>query len=546
MAYREPLIAFQKTKVAIIEEEIDEETDENVLTDIEVDLFQDEQIGWQSNLTREAIEDGTAIHDHVAVDPAAMQMTGMINPLTSSPSTGRQKLEEIRKLLEEEKLLRITTHLGTFENMVMTSLRTQVEPRGLRFQAGFEQVKIVGALKTKEYTGGSSGGTQQSSTGPDKDILVRGKDWLERVNKNTGGTDEEQNADIYDNLLREVTQYESDKDIDRLIELRDEALSEDTIPGVGWKNVDNNQVEKYEKAIADKADEAIKRLKQEGEKESPVPIPGATDGLEGVSFDYVPVTDEDLRKRKADEAARTLIERRYEKDGPALGLKMVRPDTTEGLEKIIVLDRIEAGDDGFMDSVTSDNGYPDAIVSKAADGKKAKEDQRILQLRPYGIDENDEVESLHRFAEGGEAPFDIGETGTFTSKDYECRGTVGNGNIGCLCDGKAPPPDQGLRVPQKNTWAIALKVEEIERKIREDHPGFKLRVTSGYRCRVHNQREEGARFSKHLDGTAADLIGPNGTIEERNIIKKAAEDLGVFTYVESTYRHVHVDLRYQR
>ena len=404
MAYREPLIAFQKTKVAIIEEEIDEETDENVLTDIEVDLFQDEQIGWQSNLTREAIEDGTAIHDHVAVDPAAMQMTGMINPLTSSPSTGRQKLEEIRKLLEEEKLLRITTHLGTFENMVMTSLRTQVEPRGLRFQAGFEQVKIVGALKTKEYTGGSSGGTQQSSTGPDKDILVRGKDWLERVNKNTGGTDEEQNADIYDNLLGEITRYESDKDIDRLIELRDEALSEDTIPGVGWKNVDTNQVEKYEKAIADKADEAIKRLEQEGVKESPVPIPGATDGLEGVSFDYKPDPDERKRIREADEAARTLIERRYEKDGPALGLKMVRPDTTEGLEKVIVLDRVEAGDEEFLGTITRDNGYRDELIGNASDGIKAKEDQRVLQFRPYGIDENDEVESLHRFAEGGEAP----------------------------------------------------------------------------------------------------------------------------------------------
>ena len=43
--------------------------------------------------------------------------------------------------------------------------------------------------------------------------------------------------------------------------------------------------------------------------------------------------------------------------------------------------------------------------------------------------------------------------------------------------------------------------------------GFPMRVSSGFRCRRHNQKVKGKPRSSHLDGSACDIICPSGSIK---------------------------------
>ena len=69
--------------------------------------------------------------------------------------------------------------------------------------------------------------------------------------------------------------------------------------------------------------------------------------------------------------------------------------------------------------------------------------------------------------------------------------------------------------------------------------GKKIRISSGYRCKIHNSKIHGAKRSQHLSGTAADIQVEEFTPAQ---VAKAAERAG-FSFIKIYPRHTHVDVR---
>ncbi len=71
-----------------------------------------------------------------------------------------------------------------------------------------------------------------------------------------------------------------------------------------------------------------------------------------------------------------------------------------------------------------------------------------------------------------------------------------------------------------------------------------IRVTSAYRCPIHNRRIGGSKNSQHLKGRAADIHARNMTV---NALWAAAEQVGALSRggigVYPRKRFVHVDVR---
>jgi len=57
--------------------------------------------------------------------------------------------------------------------------------------------------------------------------------------------------------------------------------------------------------------------------------------------------------------------------------------------------------------------------------------------------------------------------------------------------------------------------------------GFPLRVSSGYRTPEHNRRIGGAENSAHVQGVAADLVIPEPSNRNRDILVDAAKAEGI-------------------
>ena len=86
--------------------------------------------------------------------------------------------------------------------------------------------------------------------------------------------------------------------------------------------------------------------------------------------------------------------------------------------------------------------------------------------------------------------------------------------------------------------AELLTICEIVREIE----GGPVRVASGHRCRVHNQRAGGASKSQHLYGRAADLIVRDPEHTALILDQKFPDKYGI-----GVYDHwIHVDSRADR
>lgn len=69
--------------------------------------------------------------------------------------------------------------------------------------------------------------------------------------------------------------------------------------------------------------------------------------------------------------------------------------------------------------------------------------------------------------------------------------------------------------------------------------GVPFRVSSGFRCKTQNRRVSGKRRSSHLDGFAADLICPSGSIKATivaSLFSVGAKRVGIYP------TFVHVDI----
>lgn len=79
---------------------------------------------------------------------------------------------------------------------------------------------------------------------------------------------------------------------------------------------------------------------------------------------------------------------------------------------------------------------------------------------------------------------------------------------------------------------------EALQKLREEY-GRPMIVTSGYRCKKHNEKVGGAKTSQHLRGNAVDIKCAR---HERYRLIQLALRHG-FTGIEFSSKHVHLDRR---
>lgn len=100
------------------------------LSPIEFDVVTSESHKAQSSATNHPIEDGSAISDHVMLDPATLDVTGIISrhpvmygaSMSQSPTRDADAYEALQTMHASRTPMTVTTSLGVYENMVMTSL----------------------------------------------------------------------------------------------------------------------------------------------------------------------------------------------------------------------------------------------------------------------------------------------------------------------------------------------------------------------------------------------------------------------------------------
>lgn len=104
----------------------------------------------------------------------------------------------------------------------------------------------------------------------------------------------------------------------------------------------------------------------------------------------------------------------------------------------------------------------------------------------------------------------------FTYEEMKCKCSNGCGNV----------------APMSKDFLQFLDM------VREESGG-PLYVTSGFRCRTHNTAIQGAEFSKHMEGIAADVYSELKSPKE---IANIAMRLGLYCIIYDNF--VHIDGRY--
>ena len=150
------------------------------------------------------------------------------------------------------------------------------------------------------------------------------------------------------------------------------------------------------------------------------------------------------------------------------------------------------------------------------DGPKTKEGSRRF-LEDYGLAEKAVSESDTEETDGdfwGSIEF-------FDREEFRCK--CG----GLYCYGFPAEPDEQM----------VRYADEIRRRL-----GVPLHVNSGLRCKVWNQRNQGASQSRHLTGEACDLGAPEGITPER-MAQVAEEVMGDTGGIGVYPWGIHIDSR---
>jgi len=91
--------------------------------------------------------------------------------------------------------------------------------------------------------------------------------------------------------------------------------------------------------------------------------------------------------------------------------------------------------------------------------------------------------------------------------------------------------------------AVALDTELLAKlELLRTRYGRPIKVTSGYRCWLHNREVGGITRSKHLTGEAADITPVKGPLNELVALATAIlEDVDIVPYWDRNF--VHIELR---
>ncbi len=77
-----------------------------------------------------------------------------------------------------------------------------------------------------------------------------------------------------------------------------------------------------------------------------------------------------------------------------------------------------------------------------------------------------------------------------------------------------PEIAKAMVIPKATVVNIGHGVNQVLQPWRDAHPGVRLRITSGYRSVILNDRVDGAPGSNHMIGAAADVVSPDMRSED--------------------------------
>lgn len=95
---------------------------------------------------------------------------------------------------------------------------------------------------------------------------------------------------------------------------------------------------------------------------------------------------------------------------------------------------------------------------------------------------------------------------------------------------------------------ISKELLEVLEDVRANYGG-KVIITSGYRCKAHNEKVGGAPKSKHCEGIAADIsvTDEHGVIVAPRSVASYLDDIYPEKYGIGKYKNwVHIDVRKER
>lgn len=146
------------------------------LSPIEFDVIVSESHKAAASTTSHPVEDGSTISDHVSLEPATLDLTGIISrhpvmyaaSLSQSPTRDADAYEALQTLHTSRTPMTVTTSIGVHQNMIMTSLEVSRDlstATAIVARMSFVRIAIVTAetqelAAAPEHRKTTDGGTQ--------------------------------------------------------------------------------------------------------------------------------------------------------------------------------------------------------------------------------------------------------------------------------------------------------------------------------------------------------------------------------------------------
>jgi len=152
---------------------------------VEVSVMLSESHTLNANATRNALESGTQVSDHVIIDPYNLAIVFEVSNAGDGPMVARDVFDTFREMLEKRELMEVLTEHTIYDNMVLVGLtplhaapfkgRLQCTATLQRInQVKFQMVgRAANKVKNKSASGQVQAGTQNTIPVEDNGSLMQ-------------------------------------------------------------------------------------------------------------------------------------------------------------------------------------------------------------------------------------------------------------------------------------------------------------------------------------------------------------------------------------
>lgn len=156
---------------------------------VEVSVVTSESHTLAATATKQSIESGAVVTDHVIITPASVSVVYEVSNTGDGPAVAKDVFETFKNMLEKRELIEVITEHYAYDNMVLVSLTPlHSAPYRGRLQCTatlqrVNQVKIQVVGRTPKQLGKgavSKTGEAQTNAGPQNAPPVD-KSWLEKL-----------------------------------------------------------------------------------------------------------------------------------------------------------------------------------------------------------------------------------------------------------------------------------------------------------------------------------------------------------------------------